>query len=257
MTLNQSHDDFVKAVNGYKLADLITLSEDLLNQNKIRLQTHYVDHEDMSVQVEFRIYLGLLCDYIDELDISREDAEMLMLEQATEQLINIGIPKKAQQDIRLKNTSIASWIEVDCVFFLEPKEAISIDPKIGKMVTFDWDFMCAQARLDDVLNAKLPDDYSSEPIANINDRVDSFACYLTTALPWHMQWLLEYSSKVNHLIEGDEVIFQYELADIDAFAFDADYNPCAAGLPIFNFRVLPAIPSTGTVMDVSRAAQVG
>lgn len=237
--LTNSHPTKVKA---FDLAPAILLTSTLLHENEVQIKRLTVSYNDFSIDVEFRILVGIVGDVADEFEISSASAAQMLMELATDKLVKIGIPLDAQQDVRMRGNSFGSWVEIDCTFFLEPKQHPTIDPAVASVIRLDLDFFAAQADLADVLNAKLPVDYAADPDDSIDEKVNCFAQYLTMALPWEAQWLLEYGLQVDFLIQEDVVTFQYQPPAAEKFAYDSSYDRSDANLIIFEFRAIPAIP---------------
>lgn len=229
-------------VGGYKLASPIKLSKSLLDEHEIEILQQVTDYDDFGLYVDFRSSVGLMSDIMEEVGLSYYETSQLVLEMIKDRFNEVGIPAEALQDIRFVDNDMGSWVELKCRFFLEPKKFLSIDPNIAKIVNFYLDELCAEAKLVDVLNAKLPADSAWDPDDTDDEKINHFAWYLRTALPWEAQWLLNYSFVVDYLVRGDEVAFQYQPTFADEFSYRSDYDIDTAGLLIFEYAVYPAVP---------------
>jgi hypothetical protein len=228
-------------IGDYTLAPAIKLSREVLEKNEIEVTYHMPDHEDYSIVVEFRTPVGIIAELMAECNITRAEAQELIIESVNDRFSTIGIPQTALRDLRLIDTVNGSWVEVDCRFFLETKTVLTIDPGIAKIVTFYMDELFAEAKLEDVLKAQLPQDYASSNVDSDETRVYRFAQYLKRAFPWQGQWLLHYTFYMDYQFYEDKVIFRYDPMHAEAFRYMEDYCGDASALLIYDYPVYPAI----------------
>lgn len=241
-------------IPGLELAAPIRLSHQILKDQNIRVIWHDVSYKDYAIDVTFRVNLGLIADYDFDEEFNFQDVENILTDFAEDKLVEIGIPTPAHHSVNLMHTEMESYVDIDCRLFIESNDLKYIDPEIRMQVQYTTDEWCVIVGHDFVLNAILPSPYTSVSGAPDEEKITNFRKYIQSIIPWHMQWLTNYTFFIEDHEDGTNIIFNFLPLDLEEFHYEEPTRWPHSDLLLYEYTVHPQIqfPKTNGVQETQK-----
>lgn len=221
---------------GKKIFAPIRITKSKLKSCNIALVGHYIDGNDYSLTLTFRLYLPLFCDefeylvdlYIEEnnhqeIDIEKgipedkleemhEYTRNHLLEYAQEKLAEeIGIPIKAQSASQIENTSQSTYCDIKTSFYMLPDmdHNDGLDHLMFYRMNVKTSFHTISVNKAYALRRGAEYLRSNAKNKSREEVMAEFGETLVYYFPWNMHWAAEYGYEVCAQECGEEVEFTY------------------------------------------------